>query len=367
MSARATPDRGSSPTLALYLSHWLRDAVAPNREPATYTYYETMVRRYIVPALGSRRLSALHVRDVQAWLDGLPQICQCCAQGKDAARPSARQRCCAIGKCCHSCAGARTVRAARDTLRVALNHARTREELVTGNAAAYASVPSPSPRRPDIQVWTRQEASRFLASARDDNDPLYAAYILVLVSALRRSEVLGLTWSSTDLRRGELDIAWQLQRICGRLIHKKRSGAGVFGAVETVPLPGIGVAALKLRRAQQAAARTTAGGRWLDSDLVFTTRWGTPVEPRNFSRSFDARCVRAGVPQIRVHDTRRTCASLLWELNVHPGIVLRILRHARVAATMTSGPEVSDDAVRAALNKLGDSLGPDLTAQRGQR
>jgi hypothetical protein len=29
------------------------------------------------------------------------------------------------------------------------------------------------------------------------------------------------------------------------------------------------------------------GRRWADTGLAFTTRFGTPIEPRNFSRSFD--------------------------------------------------------------------------------
>lgn len=47
-------------------------------------------------------------------------------------------------------------------------------------------------------MWSVEEASRFLASARGDDDPFYAAYVLVLVSGLRKGEALGLTWTSID-------------------------------------------------------------------------------------------------------------------------------------------------------------------------
>ena len=75
--------------MARYLTRWLTAVVEPDLEPATYAYYETMARLYVSPALGSVRLDRLQVRDVQAWLDQLPRVCQCCAQGKDAARPPA--------------------------------------------------------------------------------------------------------------------------------------------------------------------------------------------------------------------------------------------------------------------------------------
>jgi integrase len=59
--------------------------------------------------------------------------------------------------------------------------------------------------------------------------------------------------------------------------------------------------------------------------LIFTTRHGTPIEPRNFNRAWDARCRRTGIRRITVHDARRTCASLLVDLDVHPRVAMQIL------------------------------------------
>lgn len=354
--AAVAPVPTTVPTLSQYLTRWLADVVQPNLEPATYAYYELMVRLYITPVLGSKRLDRLQTSDVQAWLNKLARTCQCCAQRKDVARPENRRRCCALGTCCQDFASRRTVQAARNTLRAALNHARTSEELVSRNVASFAKVPTPPKRRRKGSVWSVEEASRFLASAREDDDPLYAAYILILINGLRRGEALGLTWPSIDLDSGEIEIGWQLQRIRGELIHKKRVKTEDSGADDTVPLPDICLAALQLRRDEQDAARDQAGKRWQKSDLVFTTRWGTPIEPRNFNRSFDARCTKAGVPRIRVHDTRHTCASLLAALDVHPRVAMRILRHAQISMTMEVYTEVPDEVTRAALKKLGDSL-----------
>jgi integrase len=351
------------PTVARYLTRWLAAVVEPDLEPATYAYYETMARLYVSPALGSVRLDLLQVRDVQAWLDQLPRVCQCCAQGKDAARPAGRQRCCAIGACCHRYPGRRTVQAARDTLRAALNHAQTSDELVPRNVAAFATVPSSRGRRSSGSGWSAELASRFLASACADGDPFCAAYVLVLACALSKAEVLGLTWPGADLDKAELDISWQLQRVGEQLVHKKRAGTEDPGAGCTLPMPGICSAALRRRAEEQATARERGGARWQDSDLVFTTRWGTPIEPRNFNRSFDARCAKAGVPRIPVHDTRRTCAPLLAALDIRPEAATRILRHAKSAMTV-AGAQAPDEITRAALKKLRDSLaGPPHAAQ----
>jgi integrase len=123
-----------------------------------------------------------------------------------------------------------------------------------------------------------------------------------------------------------------------------------------LPLVDLCTAALRQRRTQQASAREVAGALWQGGAWVFSTKWGTPIEPRNFNRSWDARCRKAGVRKITVHDGRRTCATLLVDLDVHPREVMRILRHAQIAVTMEIYAQASSKATRAALKRLGDSL-----------
>jgi hypothetical protein len=55
---------------------------------------------------------------------------------------------------------------------------------------------------------------------------------------------------------------------------------------------------------------------------VFTSRLGTPVDPRNFHRPFVERTRRADVPVTPVHLTRKACASLLVALDVHPRVAM---------------------------------------------
>jgi integrase len=62
------------------------------------------------------------------------------------------------------------------------------------------------PRKRKVKPWTVEEARRFLESAKRDQDPLYAAYVLILVLGLRKGEVVGLPWSAVNLDRAELDV-----------------------------------------------------------------------------------------------------------------------------------------------------------------
>ena len=184
--------------------------VEPNLAPKTYERYEAFTRLHIVPYIGTRRLDKLQVRDIRQWLNKLTQVCQCCAQGKDAARPEAKRRCCAIGQCCHAVLSPRSRADARDTLRAAYTCA-IEDELITRNPVAVIRLPAPRTRK--RRWWTVDDARRFLESARSAGEPLYAAFVLILVLGLRKGEVLGLTWELVDLDAAELYVGEQLQRV----------------------------------------------------------------------------------------------------------------------------------------------------------
>src|SRR3954470_12086679 len=67
--AKAGPVATRVPTLGAYLTYWHRDVVAPNLAPLTCATYETMIRLYLIPGLGEKRLDRLQVRDVQTWIN----------------------------------------------------------------------------------------------------------------------------------------------------------------------------------------------------------------------------------------------------------------------------------------------------------
>lgn len=342
----------TTPTLAGYLNYWLDDIIKPNRAPLTYQTYESFVRLHIVPGLGGKHLDRLQVRHVQQWINTLATTCQCCAQGKDARRPVSRRRCCALGRCCNSGLSRRSLSDVRAALRAALSQAVT-EELISRNVAMNVTLPRQRKAARRRKAWTTDEARAFLESARNNADPLYAGYVLVLVLGLRKGEVLGLCWDDVDLDAGNLTVSQQLQRVGRQLLHRETK---TEGSDAELPLPGICIAALTLRRERQNRDQAAAGSAWQGTRLVLSTRFGTPIEPRNFNRAWDARCAKAGVRKITVHDGRRSCGSLLADLDVHPRVAMQILRHAQFSLTMEIYTLASSPATRAALKCLGDSL-----------
>jgi hypothetical protein len=201
-------------------------------------------------------------------------------------------------------------------LRAALTCAVEDETIARNPVTAVKMTKRREPRqRRKHQAWTVEDARWFLESASHAREALYAAFVLVLVLGLRRGEVLGLAWDQVDLDDAELYVGEQLQRVRHQLARRE---VKTETSEAPLPLPDLCVTALKARRKQQDADRSRAGDGWIDTGLVFTTRHGTPIEPRNFGRSFDRCIIAARVPGITVHGTRKTFASLLAALDFHP-------------------------------------------------
>ncbi|GAA3616688.1 tyrosine recombinase XerC [Streptomyces chitinivorans] len=350
-SQTGLPVATSRMTVAEYLAYWLTHVARVKVRKTTYVNYESLVRNYIVPGLGRKRIVRLTARDIRAFLLTTARTCQCCAQGKDEARPERKRRCCALGRCCEKYPSDRTVRFLLVILRAALQHA-VREDELPRNVARNVELGMGTKR--DIEPLTAQEGKQLLAAARGSR--LWAAYELAVRIGLRRGELLGLRWQDVDLHEGVLTVRQALQRVGGELIivpPKTQRSA------RRVALPEECVRALRAQRAQQLADRRAAGENWKGTGqgLVFTTRNGTPIEPRNLNRSFEALCARAGVRRVRFHDLRHTCASLLHEQGADARMIMEVLGHSSIRVTMDVYTFVRLDAQRSAFARMGSVLG----------
>jgi integrase len=302
--------------LGLYLEHWLENFVKRNRRPATYALYEMTTRLYLIPGLGSRRLTSLTVPIVQQFLN------QRLEKGDSV----------------------RKVQVMRTVLSAALSRA-VREELIVRNVARLAELPEW--HRGTIRPWTAIEARGFLSVAR--RDPLYPAFVLLVLYGLRRGEALGLYWDDIDFDAGKIHIRRQLQRIRGELLlGPVKTHAGRRG----LPLLELARQALQLQAERQATYRAVMGSAWPETGLVFTTRTGRPIEPRNLVRSFRRICDQNKLRLIKVHHLRHTVGSLLKDLGVPARDAQTILGHTRISTTLEIYTDTGDPAQRDALSRL---------------
>ena len=84
-------------------------------------------------------------------------------------------------------------------------------------------------------------------------------------------------------------------------------------------------------------------------------RVGTPLNRHNLTtRSFKPLLKRAGLPEIRFHDLRHTCATLMLVGGVHPKVVQEMLGHASVTLDIYS--HLLPDMQGSAAEKLDELL-----------
>jgi len=285
--------------LATFLPTWLDTVVAPSVRPRTYESYASVVNNHLLPALGNKTVGKLRAQHIQQLL-----------ADKAAAGLSDR-----------------TVEYIWLILRRALTVA-VRWGLVVRNVADVVTPPRPTQR--EITPLSITEVGKVLDTARDDR--LGAAVTLALTTGMRRGEILGLQWGDIDLTTTptRLRVRRNLQRIGGRLqTGEPKSAKGR----RTITLSNLAMAALASHRARQAKERLAAGELWQDHQYVFTTTTGSPVDPRNFLRSWHHILERAGLQRRPLHEARHSAASLLLSEGVPLKIVQETLGHSTIALT----------------------------------
>ena len=312
-------------TVGGYLDRWLKDSVRENVRPRALANYTLQVNHHITPVLGRVKLKALTPAHVQRLY----------RQKLDAGlSPS-------------------SVRYIHAVLHRALKQA-LRWGLVPRNVAEAVDIPKLG--REEVQALSPEQARKFLDAARGDR--FEALYVVAATTGLRRGELLGLKWTDVDLSgaRSTLKVGRQLQRMrdgSGLKFVAPKSGKG-----RTVRLSVRAVETLKAHRARQAEQKLKLGALYEDAGLVFATEVGTPLEPSNIDRrSFKPLLKKAGLPNIRFHDLRHTCATLLLQMGQHPKFVQELLGHANISLTLDTYSHVLPGVGDGLADAMDDALG----------
>ncbi|HHW17738.1 MAG TPA: site-specific integrase [Firmicutes bacterium] len=316
----------SKQTLGQFLETWLEDCVKGYVRPNTYANYKQVLRHFT--AIASTPLNKLTPQQVQHLY----------RQKQDAGLT-------------------RTVVLMHAVLHKALDQA-VKWGMVPRNIADAVERPRIPARQ--CHPLSQDEAVRFLEAASEDR--LYALYVLAITCGLRFGELLGLCWKDVDLERGTLTVSHQLQTVDGKATLQVPKTAK---SRRTIILPAVAIAALKKHRGRQLEERLKLGEAWQDWDLVFYSEIGTPLNESNVrNRSFYPLLEKAGLPRIRFHDLRHTCATLLLAQGVHPKFVQEQLGHSQISVTLDTYSHVTPSMMKDVAAKMDAILSAANTKRR---
>lgn len=217
-----------------------------------------------------------------------------------------------------------------------------RDGKVEKNPCRWVKRPSPvSTQRP---TWGADEIQGFITAAAADR--LFACWLLSLLG-FRRSEVLGLKWADVSFTEGTVTVRRARVLVDYEVLEKApKSARGNRVLPLFPPLTGALEALYQAQRAEQETAGPAYAGD-VDSGYVAADELGGPLHPERISDEFHR--IAAGLPRIRLHDTRASVNGFLERKGVPDSIralwlghTVQINRTAYLRAQADDLTEVSD-------------------------
>ena len=316
-------------TVGEYLDRWLADSVKGRVRETTYANYAYITHKHVSPALGHVKLKTLTPAHVRGF----------------------------YGEKARTNLSASTVKKMHVVLRKSLSQA-VSDGLIPRNAADGVKPPRVGAPGEEIKPLGSEECAAFLEASRGER--LEALYVLAIHCGLREGELLALRWEDVDLEAVRPAV------LVRRTLTRGEEGRGwVVGAStksgkgRRVRLTRRAVTALKDHRKRQLEERMRLAGLWQDQGLVFAGETGSLFNPSNLrNRSFKRIKARSGVREdLRFHDLRHTCATLLLSEGVNAKVVSEMLGHASITITLNIYSHVLPDMQDSAADAMEAALG----------
>jgi integrase len=271
----------SKRTVRGYLvDEWLPSVAPPNLRQSTWWSYKRLVEAYAVPAIGGvelQRLTPTHLNTMYREL---------LANGR-------RHR--------EGGLSPKTVRNVHVMLHRALRDA-VRWGFVVRNVAAIADPPKPKPAQ--MKVWSPAQLRTFLTHVGDDR--LFAAWMLMATTGLRRGELCGLRWVDLDLVSGRAAVRFP-RVVVDHAVHI--SEPKTARSRRSISLDPATVLALQDHEKRQAAERELVGPAGPTQDSCSPgptgrrcTRMRSPTRSSSTSATPSSRrsgCTTSGTPTPR--------------------------------------------------------------------
>jgi len=186
--------------------------------------------------------------------------------------------------------------------------------------------------------YTKEEVARLLELFCDD--PLYPLIVTAVYYGMRRSELLGLQWDCVDFGQNTISVERKVYKDA-----QKGDARGLMVSDElkskntrrTLPLvPAVREVLLSEKACQEERRRLFRTEYCCDyKNMVFVNSIGELFTPDFVSRHFRVIVNRSKLKNVRFHDLRHTCASLLVSSGIDMKLIQHWLGHANYSTTAT--------------------------------
>ena len=193
-----------------------------------------------------------------------------------------------------------------------------------------------------------------------EGDPMRIVVILTIYYGLRRSEVLGLKWSAIDFKEKRIHI-------CHKIIEDKTSGKTVIRGLDvmkskssfrSLPLiPFVEEELIKEKEKQeemQRVLRKTYNRSYLE--YVCVNPLGNIIKPQYVTEHFKVILRKHGMDQIRFHDLRHSCATLMLSNHEEMKKIQAWLGHSTITITADTYTHLDMSGKVTSAEKIATSL-----------
>lgn len=252
--------------------------------------------------------------------------------------------------------GQNTVLKHHSLIRTALKHA-LYEKLIPEN-------PADSARKPKKKKFTGSyfnidELNRLFTYVKGDK--MEVVVLLTVYYGLRRSEVLGLRWSSVDFINNVISIEHKVVRTSdedGKITISKEDNLKSRSSYRSLPLLSDLARFLQELKAQQLANQALYPERYNveNADYVCLDKYGEIIKPDYVTHRFEKLILDNGLRKIRFHDLRHSCATLLLSLGFDMKSIQEWLGHANIQTTANIYAHVDFTKKNEMIAKVNDNL-----------
>lgn len=281
------------------LSNTWMESKKSNLNQNTWSQYNHLLNRHVLPTIGNINLRELRSSQIQ----------------------------CLYGDLLAQRVGTWTVLKIHTVVKCMLSYATITGLIQKNPANQIILLREPTP---EMKILDESQVSKLLVTASGNR--LAGLYHLAVTTGMRQSEILGLKWIDLDWVNHTIKVERQLIRPDNSEV-KFSPPKTKFGK-RTLYLGDKCIEVLRNHYDFQHEDRMDQGEQWVENGLIFTTSVGTPIHARNLLRYFKKLLRDAGLPEIRFHDLRHTAASIMLNHGIPVIIVSRRLGHARPSITL---------------------------------